>query len=44
MDLLTESDIKWINNYHQKVYVNISKGLDSQEEIDWLKEATSLIK
>ena len=42
-DLLTKSDIKWINNYHQKVYESISKSLEIEEEIDWLKEATSPI-
>ena len=43
MKLLTDSDIKWINNYHQKVYESVSKGLDDQQEIDWLKKATSPI-
>ena len=43
MDLLTESDINWINDYHAKVYEHISKGLNNQEELDWLKEATAPI-
>ena len=43
MSLLTKSDIIWINNYHQKVYSNISKRLSNQQEIDWLKEATNPI-
>jgi len=43
MSLLTAADINWINDYHQKVYENISKELNSQEELDWLKEATSPI-
>ena len=43
MDLLTDSDIHWINDYHAKVYEHVSKGLNNQEELDWLKEATSLI-
>ena len=43
MDLLTESDVNWINDYHAKVYQHVSKELNNQEEIDWLKEATSPI-
>ena len=43
MSLLTKSDIIWINDYHQKVYNNISKRLSNQQEIDWLKEATNPI-
>ena len=43
MDLLTDSDINWINDYHAKVYENISKGLNNKEELDWLKEATTPI-
>ena len=43
MDILTDSDITWINNYHRKVYDNVSKELNNQEELDWLKEATSPI-
>ena len=43
MDLLTESDINWINDYHAKVYEHVSKGLNNQEELDWLKEATAPI-
>ena len=43
MDLLTESDIDWINDYHGKVYEHVSKGLNNQEELDWLKEATTPI-
>ena len=43
MDLLTESDINWINDYHAKVYEHISKGLNTEEELNWLKEATSPI-
>ena len=43
MDLLTDLDINWINDYHEKVYHHVSKGLNNQEELDWLKEATSPI-
>jgi len=43
MDILTDSDITWINNYHRKVYDNVSKKLNNQEELDWLKEATNPI-
>ena len=43
MDLLTASDINWINDYHKKVYKNVSKGLKNQEEIEWLKQATNPI-
>ena len=43
MDLLTDSDILWINDYHKKVYKNVSKGLSNQEELNWLREATNPI-
>ena len=43
MDILTDSDIEWINNYHKKVYDKVSKKLNNQEEIDWLKSATTPI-
>ena len=43
MRLLTTSDIGWINDYHKRVYDNVSKKLSNQEEVNWLKEATSPI-
>lgn len=35
-DLLTDSEINWLNNYHDQVYENISEYLD-EDEREWLK-------
>ncbi len=34
--ILTKKEIKWINNYHKKVYDNLKTQLDSEEQ-KWLK-------
>ena len=39
-NLLTEEEIFWLNNYHNKVYEKISNNLD-REERNWLKKACS---
>jgi len=36
-NLLTDAEIKWINEYHEKVFVSLSPKLDQQEKY-WLKE------
>lgn len=41
-ELLTDKEIEWFNNYHQKVYQLVSPHL-SQKEKEWLKTATSKI-
>ena len=41
-ELLTATEINWLNNYHQLVYKQLSPTLN-EEEITWLKEATKLI-
>ncbi|MBL4932131.1 aminopeptidase P family protein [Clostridium paridis] len=38
-DMLTENEIKWINNYHKDVYLKLAPKL-TQEEREWLKEQT----
>ena len=38
-DLLSKSEIEWINNYHNKVFKNIKMHLSSKEKI-WLKKVT----
>jgi len=35
-EILTEAEVAWLNNYHQKVFVELSPLL-SAEEVDWLK-------
>ena len=40
--MLTEQEIIWLNNYHQKVFDTLSPHL-STEEKSWLKKATSAI-
>lgn len=41
-DLLTQSEIDWLNAYHQKVYDTLVPNLNEEEKA-WLKEATSNI-
>jgi Xaa-Pro aminopeptidase len=38
-ELLDESERKWLNNYHEKVYDKLSPYLN-EEEKRWLKEVT----
>ena len=40
--LLNRSEKKWLNNYHKKVYQNISSYMDKNEKME-LKEACSII-
>lgn len=40
--LLSEEEIKWLNEYHKQVYDNLSPYL-SEEEKEWLKEETKEI-
>lgn len=37
MNLMTEEEINWLNNYHQEVYDKLSPLLSSEER-EWLKE------
>lgn len=37
--LLTEAEIKWLNEYHQEVYYKLSSFLEAEVR-DWLKETT----
>ena len=41
-DILTENEIKWINDYHKDVYSKLSSRL-TQEEREWLKVQTRKI-
>ena len=41
-ELLTVEEIDWLNNYHQKVYQQLSPSLNEAEKA-WLKEATKEI-
>jgi Xaa-Pro aminopeptidase len=40
--LLTEEEINWLNNYHQRVYEQLADDLSHEEQI-WLKKATAEI-
>ncbi|NLW42349.1 MAG: aminopeptidase P family protein [Tissierellia bacterium] len=42
LEMLTDKEIEWLNNYHQEVYEKISKFL-TEEERTWLKEKTKAI-
>ena len=42
VDMLTEAERTWLNNYHEMVYDKLSKNL-SKEEKEWLKEKTKAI-
>lgn len=41
-DLLTESEVEWINEYHENVYTKLSPYL-GEDEVSWLKNATRKI-
>ena len=43
IELLTDEEMKWFNDYHQMVYNRLSPMLN-QEEKEWLKAATTPIK
>ena len=40
IDIMNDDEVKWINNYHRKVYKKISPNLSSDER-QWLKGVTS---
>ena len=42
MDMLTEEERQWLNNYHQTVFDKLSPLLEKEEKA-WLKEATRAI-
>lgn len=42
VELLTEEEKNWLNNYHKNVYEKLEKYLNSQER-EWLKKYTSKI-
>jgi len=42
LNILNNSEKKWINTYHQKVYNNLAKYLTNKESI-WLKQVTGPI-
>lgn len=39
-ELMTDREIAWLNDYHQKVYRALSPGMDG-EELAWLEKATA---
>lgn len=41
-EMLTEAEIKWLNNYHKMVYDKLEKHLDKDEKA-WLKQKTEPI-
>lgn len=42
VDMLTEEEIKWLNDYHEEVYEKLSPYLNDEEK-EWLKEETRSI-
>lgn len=44
VDLLTDEELAWLNNYHQTTYQHLAgTGLLSTEELDWLSNKTKQI-
>ena len=43
-ELLGETELKWLNEYHKHVYEVVEPLLENKEEKEWLKEATAEIK
>ena len=41
-DLMTQSEIDWLNAYHARVFDMMKEGL-GDAELDWLKDATRAI-
>ena len=41
--LMTKSEIRWLNDYHQQVYEKIAPRIQDKSVRDWLKEATKPI-
>ncbi|CRK84614.1 aminopeptidase P family protein [Neobacillus massiliamazoniensis] len=39
IDMLTESEKLWLNNYHQEVYIKLAPYLNEEEKV-WLREET----
>ena len=44
MNLLTDSEIKWLNNYHQLVYEKLSKLINDKKLLDYLAKKTQKIE
>ena len=42
-DMLSDEEITWFNQYHEKVYTRLSPELNNEER-EWLKEVTSPLK
>ena len=42
VDMLLPEEVQWLNDYHQKVYEQLSPHL-SQEEAEWLRQSTERI-
>ena len=40
--LLNKNEVRWINNYHRKVFVNLKNAMNREETIE-LKKACSAI-
>ena len=43
-ELLGETELKWLNEYHKHVYEVVEPLLENKEEKEWLREATAEIK
>lgn len=42
-EMLEKAELKWLNQYHKRVYDTISPMLEGREK-EWLKEATAEIR
>lgn len=43
MQVLTEAEIDWINNYHKEVREKVSPRLEDKEVLQWLEDNTQPI-
>ena len=41
-DILNENEVDWVNNYHERVYEKLNKGLDIETK-EWLSKETAPI-
>ena len=40
VDMMTQEEIQWLDNYHRKVFETLSPHLEN-DDVEWLREACS---
>lgn len=42
--MMTRKQLKWLNDYHEKVYQSLASRLDNEQDKEWLRQATVPLK